>query len=83
MERFNLKLNKRDVNEQYQVTIRNKLAALENSEDNGDINKAWDNIRENIKILAQECLGYCEPKHHKPWCDEKCSKLVDGRKQAN
>jgi hypothetical protein len=25
--------------------------------------RAWDNIRENINILAQESLGYCEPKH--------------------
>jgi hypothetical protein len=31
MERFNLKkLNEGDVKEQYQVTIRNKFAALEN-----------------------------------------------------
>jgi hypothetical protein len=36
MERFNLKkLNEGDVKEQYQVTFRNKLAALENLEDNG------------------------------------------------
>jgi hypothetical protein len=32
--------------------------------------------------LAQESLGYCESKHRKPWFDEECSKLVDGRKQA-
>jgi hypothetical protein len=32
--------------------------------------------------LAQENLGYCESKHHKPWFDEECSKLVDQRKQA-
>jgi glycine betaine/choline ABC-type transport system substrate-binding protein len=37
-ERFNVKkLNEWDVNEQYQVTIRNKFAALENFEDNRDI----------------------------------------------
>jgi hypothetical protein len=60
-ERFNVKkLNEGDVKDQYQVTIRNMFAALENLEDNGDINRAWDNIRENIKILAQESLGYCE-----------------------
>jgi hypothetical protein len=29
---------------------------------NVDINRAWDNIRENIKISAQESLGYCESK---------------------
>jgi hypothetical protein len=27
----------------YQVTIRKEFAALENLEDNGDINRAWDN----------------------------------------
>jgi hypothetical protein len=68
--------------ESYQVTIRNKFAALENLEDSGDINRAWVNIRENIKILAQESLGYCESKHCKPWFDEECSKLADRRKQT-
>jgi hypothetical protein len=38
--------------------------------------------RENIKISAQESLGYCESNHHKPWFDDKCSKLFDQRKQA-
>jgi hypothetical protein len=36
----------------------------------------------NIKISAQESLGYCESKHHKPWFDEECSELVDKREQA-
>jgi hypothetical protein len=50
-ERFNVKkLNEGVVKEQYQVTIRNKFAALENLKDSGDINRAWDNIRENIKF---------------------------------
>jgi hypothetical protein len=75
-------LNEEDVKEQYQVTIRNKFAALENLEDSGDINEAWDNIRENIKSSAKENLGYCESKHHKPWFDEECSKLAHRRKQA-
>jgi glycine betaine/choline ABC-type transport system substrate-binding protein len=45
-ERFNVKkLNEGDVKEKYQLTIRNKFAALENLEDSGDINRAWDNIR--------------------------------------
>jgi hypothetical protein len=39
-------------------------------------NRAWDSIRENIKMSAQESLGYCESKHPKPWFDEECSKLV-------
>jgi hypothetical protein len=41
VERFNLKqLNEEEVKEQYQVTIKNKFAALINLDDNGDINKA-------------------------------------------
>jgi lipopolysaccharide export system protein LptC len=53
-ERFNVKkLNQRDVKEQCQVTIRHKTAALENLEDSGDINRAWDNIRENVKIWSK------------------------------
>jgi hypothetical protein len=78
-ERFSLK--KGDVKERYHITIRNKFATVENLEDNGDINRAWDSISENNKISAQESPGYCESKQHKPWFDEECSKLVDRRKQ--
>jgi hypothetical protein len=82
-ERFDVKeLNEGDVKEQYQITIRNRFAALENLKDSANINRAWEDIRENIKISAQESLGYCEPKHRKRWFDEECSKLVDRRKQA-
>jgi hypothetical protein len=57
MERFNLKqLNEEEVKEQYQVTIKNKFAALENLDDNGDINRAWETIRENIRISAKDSL---------------------------
>jgi hypothetical protein len=53
-ERFIVKkLNEGYVKEQYQVVIRNKFAAPEYLEDSVDINRAWDNIRENIKIAAQ------------------------------
>jgi hypothetical protein len=82
-ERFNVKnLIEGNVKEQYQFTIRNKFAALENLEDSGDMNRAWDNIRENIKISAKDSQGYCESKLRKLWFDEECSKLVDRREQA-
>jgi hypothetical protein len=45
-----------------------------------DVNKAWETIRDNIKISAKESLGYYELKKNKPWFDEVCSKLVDQRK---
>jgi hypothetical protein len=42
MDKFNRKqLNEEQVKEQYQVTIKNKFAALEHLDDNEDINRAW------------------------------------------
>jgi hypothetical protein len=38
---------------------------MENLEDNGDINRVWEDMRENIKISAKECVGHCEAKRHK------------------
>jgi hypothetical protein len=35
-----------------------------------DINRAWENIKENIKISAKNSLGLHEMKQHKPWFDE-------------
>jgi hypothetical protein len=50
-ERLNLKnLKEGNVKEQYQVTIRKNFAALENLEGSGDVNGAWDNIRDNFKF---------------------------------
>jgi hypothetical protein len=46
VERFNVKqLHEEEVKEQYQVTNKNKFADLENLDDNGDINKAWETIK--------------------------------------
>ncbi|PNF41609.1 hypothetical protein B7P43_G10463 [Cryptotermes secundus] len=82
MERFNLKkLNEVEGKEQYRVEISNRFTALENLDTEVDVNKAWETIRENIKMSAKESLGYYEPKKHKPWFDEGCSKLLDQRKQ--
>jgi hypothetical protein len=55
---------------------------LENFDDNVDMNRAWENIRENIKISPKESLGHYELQQHKPWFDDECSKLIDRRKQA-
>jgi hypothetical protein len=76
MGRFNLKKLKWVYGkEQYHVATSNRFATL-------DINKAWETIRENIKILAKERVGYYELKNHKPLFDEGCPKLLDQRKQA-
>jgi hypothetical protein len=83
MQRFYLrKLNDAEVNKQHQVKITNRFAALENFDDNVDMNRAWENIRENIKTSAKESLGHYELQQHKAWFDDECSKLIDRRKQA-
>jgi hypothetical protein len=38
-----------------------------------NIDRAWETVRENIKISAKESLGYYELKKHKSWFDEGCS----------
>jgi hypothetical protein len=83
MQRFNpRKLNDAEVKEQYQVKIKNRFTALENFDDNVDMNRAWKNIRENIKKSATDSLGHYELQQHKPRFDDECSKLIDRRKQA-
>jgi hypothetical protein len=49
-----------------------RFAALENLSDSKDINRAWENIKENIKTTAKESIGLHELKQHKPWFDEEC-----------
>jgi hypothetical protein len=57
-ERFNLKkLSEVEVREKCQIRISNRFAALENLHDSGDINRAWENTRENINISDKESLG--------------------------
>jgi hypothetical protein len=55
---------------------------LKNLDEEVYINRAWESIRENIKISANKSLGYYELKKHKPWFDEGCSKLLGQRKQS-
>ena len=82
-ERLNLrKLNDLVVRKQYQVEILNMFAALENISDSKGINRAWENIKENIKTLAKESLGLHRLKQHKPTFDEECLGFLDQSKQA-
>jgi hypothetical protein len=83
MVRFNPKiLNKVEGKEQYWVEILNRLAALENSNYNMDISRAWETNRQNIKLSDKETLYYYELKMQKQWSDKGCSKLLNYGKQA-
>jgi hypothetical protein len=55
---------------------------LENLRVSEDINRAWQNIKENIKTSAKDSLDLYKLKQHKPWFDEECLHFLDQRKQA-
>ena len=80
-QRFNLsKLNDLDVRKQYQNVITNRFAALEILNEDEDVNRTWENIKENIKTSAKESLGVHEWKQHKLWFDEECLDQGSGLK---
>jgi len=45
---------------------------LENLDEREEINRAWENIKENIKISTKDSLGLYELKQYKPWFDKEC-----------
>jgi len=58
VERFNPgKLNELEVKKQYQIEISHRFAALEYLSESKDINRALDNVKENIKTSAKDSLG--------------------------
>jgi len=82
-QRLNLrKLNELEIRKQYQIEITNRFAALENLNDDEDVSRTWENIKENIKTSAKECLGLHNLVQHKHWFDEECLGFLDQRKQA-
>jgi len=82
-QRFNVrKLNELEVRKHYQLKITNRFAALENLNDDEDVNRIWENIKENIITSAKESLGLHELKQHKPWFHEECLGFLDQRKRA-
>ena len=50
-----------------------------NLSDDEDINRAWENIKENIKTSAKKILDLYEVKQHKPGFDEECLGFLDQR----
>jgi len=66
------KLNEPEVREQYQIEITNRFTALENLNDDEDVDRTWENIKENIQSSAKESLCLHELKQNKPWLDEEC-----------
>jgi hypothetical protein len=59
-----------------------KFKALDNLRDDENINRAWENIKENIKTSGKGSVGLHELKQHKPWFDKEYLWFLDERKQA-
>jgi hypothetical protein len=54
-ERFNLrKINELEVRKHYRIESTKRFAALENLYNDGDINRAWKNIKESIQTSDRE-----------------------------
>jgi len=64
------------------IEITNRFVAFENMNENEDINRTWENIKETVLTSAQEGLGLHEFKQNKPWFDEECLGFFDQRKRA-
>jgi hypothetical protein len=65
VKRFSLgKLNELEVRKEYKGKTANRFVALENLRDTQDINRALENINENIKTSAKESLCLYELKQH-------------------
>ena len=52
---------------------------MENLNVDEDVNRVWENIKENLKTAAKESLGLHEWKQHKPWFDKECVGFLDQR----
>ena len=81
INRFNVgKFKEEEIKLQYQVQISNRFHALITSNENADeldINDIWENIRDNIKVVAGDCISYYEVKKKKQWFDGDCSNVVE------
>jgi hypothetical protein len=50
--------------------------------DDEDINRVWENIKENMKTSAKGSLGLHELKKQNTWFDKECLGFLYKRKQA-
>ena len=55
---------------------------MEKLQDREDINRAWENIKDDRKTSAKDRLGLYEMKQDKPWFHEECLGFLDQRKKA-
>ena len=64
------------------MKFTNRVAALENLNDSEHINRAWEDIKEDLKTAAKECPCLYELKQHKLCFDNEYLRFLDQRKEA-
>ena len=58
-QRFNLRnLNEPEVRELYQIEITNRFAALENSDEDEDVNRTWGKHKRDYPNLSERESGF-------------------------
>ena len=56
---------------------------MEDLSDDEVINRAWENIKGNIRTLAKDSLGLNDLKRHKPWFDEERTGFLEKKNRLN
>ena len=71
VDRFNpRKLSELEVRKQCQGKISNRFAALKNLIGSEDLNRAWENIKQNLRNSVKDSLGLYAFTRHKTWFDK-------------
>ena len=65
----------------YQFEVSNSAKLRKDIDGTGNIEWAWQNVRENLKKSVKQSLGHYERKQHMSWADEDSLKFVDLRNQ--
>ncbi|PSN38555.1 hypothetical protein C0J52_14819 [Blattella germanica] len=88
-DKFELKnLRNDEVRLEYQIKITNRFETLECSEENvateeeNNINREWESIRDTIKLSASESVGLLKKRQSRKWFDDECADMVNKRKLA-
>lgn len=73
------KLKRKDVNDEYQRSIENRLTSIE---EDGDIDEYWNELEVVIKEVAEEKVGEKKRERNSSWFDEECMDAIRKKNEA-
>lgn len=74
------RLKKEEVQERYINALKEKLTPQIDAQDSVD--KEWEHIKESIRTVAEEVVGYKRTPKKNDWYDKKCREGIDRRSNA-